>query len=117
MLQDNKHKLLSRSSPSAERQARGGVAWRGGPALSPTRGRGCGSRGGGGSAGRAHGHFALATLQANAKQIGLLHAKFPSGLIRGALHGLGVGASVAVEVVEVDKCQFTIKIQNSEGKP
>jgi len=79
MLQDNKHRLLSRSSPSVERQA-------------------------------------------NAKQVGLLHVKFPSGLIRGALHALGVNASVGVEVVDRDKeldrlcaCQFTIKIQPSDG--
>lgn len=78
MLQDNKHRLLSRCSPSVDRQA-------------------------------------------NAKQICALHAKFPSGLIRGALHGLGVNASVGVEVGgatprgtdELTACQFTIRIQTA----
>ena len=55
---------------------------------------------------------AAASRQANAKQMSALHAKFPSGLIRGALAGLGVVASVSAEVSEVPKCQFTIKIQS-----
>ena len=54
--------------------------------------------------------------QANAKQLAALHIKFPSGLIRGALSGLGVVASVSAEVSEVPKCQFTIKIQPSGDK-
>jgi hypothetical protein len=68
MLQDNRHRLLSRCSPSAGRQS-------------------------------------------NAKNVAALHAKFPSGLIRGALHGLGVAAAVAVDVTDLSACQFTIKIQ------
>ena len=68
MLQDNRHRLLARCSPAAEKEA-------------------------------------------DAKQVGLLHAKFPSGLIRGALHGLGVLAAVGVEVTDLCACQFTIKIQ------
>ena len=53
---------------------------------------------------------ASTTRQANAKQLGALHAKYPAGLIRGALSGLGVVASVGVEVTELPACQFTIKI-------
>ena len=68
MLQDNRHRLLARCSPSAARQA-------------------------------------------HAKDTAALHAKFPAGLIRGALHGLGVSAAVGVEVTELSACQFTIKIQ------
>lgn len=52
-----------------------------------------------------------ASRQATAKQMAALHIKFPSGLIRGALSGLGVVASVSAEVSELPKCQFTIKIQ------
>jgi len=73
MLQDNRCRLLARSSPSAQRQG-------------------------------------------SAKQMGALHAKFPSGLIRGALSGLGVLASVSVEVNELPGCQFTIKIQSVDGR-
>jgi hypothetical protein len=46
-----------------------------------------------------------------AKQLSTVHAKFPSGLIRGALHALGVTASVGVEVCGGSVCQFTIQIQ------
>ena len=53
------------------------------------------------------------TQQANAKQMCAIYAKFPSGLIRGALHGLGVVASVGVEFSEPASCQFTIKITQS----
>ena len=49
--------------------------------------------------------------QATAKQLAALHIKFPSGLIRGALSGLGVVASVSAEVSELPKCQFTIKVR------
>lgn len=49
--------------------------------------------------------------QASAKQMAALHIKFPSGLIRGALSGLGVIASVSAEVSELPRCQFTIRIQ------
>ena len=49
----------------------------------------------------------------NAKQMCAIYAKFPSGLIRGALHGLGVVASVGVEFSESASCQFTIKITQS----
>ena len=52
-----------------------------------------------------------APRQATAKQLAALHIKFPSGLIRGALSGLGVVASVSAEVSELPRCQFTIKIQ------
>jgi hypothetical protein len=48
-----------------------------------------------------------------AKQMAAVHAKFPAGLIRGALAGLGVVASVSAEVSEVPRCQFTIKIQTA----
>ena len=51
-----------------------------------------------------------APRQATAKQMAALHIKFPSGLIRGALSGLGVVASVSAEVSEMPRCQFTIKI-------
>ena len=54
---------------------------------------------------------ASAAKSASAKQMGALHAKYPAGLIRGALHGLGVTASVGVEVTELPAFQFTIKIQ------
>ena len=50
---------------------------------------------------------------ANAKHMCAIYAKFPSGLIRGALHGLGVVASVGVEFSEPASCQFTIKITQS----
>ena len=50
--------------------------------------------------------------QASAKQMAALHIKFPSGLIRGALSGLGVVASVSAEVSEMPRCQFTIKISS-----
>ena len=50
---------------------------------------------------------------ASAKQMAALHVKFPAGLIRGVLSGLGVSASVSAEVSEVPMCQFTIKIQGS----
>ena len=53
-----------------------------------------------------------ASRQATAKQIAALHIKFPSGLIRGALSGLGVVASVSAEVSELPRCQFTVKIQS-----
>ena len=43
-----------------------------------------------------------------------LYIKFPAGLIRGALSGLGVIASVSAEVSELPKCQFTIRIQAAE---
>ena len=52
-----------------------------------------------------------AARQDAAKQHGALYAQFPSGLIRGALSGLGVVASVSAEVSDLPKCQFTIKIQ------
>ena len=52
--------------------------------------------------------------QASAKQMAMLHIKFPSGLIRGALSALGVVASVSAEVNELPRCQFTIKIQSGE---
>ncbi len=55
MLQDNKHKLLARCSPSSARTA-------------------------------------------SAKQMGALHAKYPAGLIRGALgraQRVGAGHSIA----------------------
>jgi len=52
-----------------------------------------------------------ASRQATAKQMAALHIKFPSGLIRGALSGLGVIASVSAEVSELPRCQFTIRIQ------
>jgi len=68
MLQDNKHRLLARCSPSTAKQG-------------------------------------------NAKQMAALHAKYPAGLIRGALSGLGVVASVGVEVNDLPACQFTIRIQ------
>lgn len=55
-----------------------------------------------------------ASCQGNAKQMATLHIKFPSGLIRGALFGLGVIASVSAEVSELPRCQFTIKIQVAE---
>ena len=51
---------------------------------------------------------------ASATQLAAVYAKFPAGLIRGALSGLGVLASVSSEVSEVPKCQFTIKIQPAE---
>lgn len=55
-----------------------------------------------------------ASRQASAKHMAALHIKFPSGLIRGALSGLGVIASVSAEVSEIPRCQFTIKIQTTE---
>jgi hypothetical protein len=70
MLQDNRHRMLSRCSPSLERQA-------------------------------------------SAKQLAGVYAKYSSGLIRGALHGLGVIASVAVEVPELAAAHFTIRIQQA----
>ena len=51
--------------------------------------------------------------QGTAKQMASLHIKFPSGMIRGALHALGVVAAVSAEVSEVPRCQFTIKIQDA----
>uniref|UniRef100_A0A7S4M9V0 Trafficking protein particle complex subunit 6B n=1 Tax=Prymnesium polylepis TaxID=72548 RepID=A0A7S4M9V0_9EUKA len=51
----------------------------------------------------------------SAKQVAALYARFPAGLIRGALSGLNVSASVSVEVGELPACQFTVKIQ-SEAK-
>ena len=51
--------------------------------------------------------------QAKAKQLAALHIKYPAGLIRGALHGLGVMASVSAEVSEVPKTQFTIRLAQS----
>ena len=85
-----------------------------------------------------HSHPALtrcspsASRQATAKQVSTLHVKFPAGLIRGALAGLGVVASVSAEVSDlpaaggggggrgaaappVPKCQFTIKIQSDRS--
>ena len=53
---------------------------------------------------------AAADKQATSKQMASLHIKYASGLIRGALSGLGVTASVSAEVSEVPKCQFTIRI-------
>mmetsp|Transcript_7674 Transcript_7674/g.23965 ORF Transcript_7674/g.23965 Transcript_7674/m.23965 type:complete len:179 (+) Transcript_7674:151-687(+) len=49
--------------------------------------------------------------QPSARSTAALHAKFPSGLIRGALHGLGVAAAVGVDVSDLGVCQFTIKVQ------
>ena len=68
MLQDNRHRLLVRCSPAAERQS-------------------------------------------TAKQMGATYGKFPCGLIRGALCGLGVSSSVGVEMTDVSACQFTVRIQ------
>ena len=51
--------------------------------------------------------------QSSAKQMAALHIKFPSGLIRGALSGLGVVASVSAEVSDIPRCQFTIKLQST----
>mmetsp|Transcript_8246 Transcript_8246/g.16296 ORF Transcript_8246/g.16296 Transcript_8246/m.16296 type:complete len:184 (-) Transcript_8246:27-578(-) len=86
MLQDNKHRLLSRCSPSLERQIR-----------TANRLREC-------------------LFMGSAKELGSLHAKFPCGLIRGALYGLGVNASVGVEVHKLTSCQFTIRIQTPDTK-
>lgn len=58
---------------------------------------------------------AAASRQATAKQMASLHIKFPSGLIRGALSGLGVVAAVSAEVSELPKVQFTIKIQTQDA--
>ena len=58
---------------------------------------------------------APAAKQATAKQLASLHIKFPSGLIRGALSGLGVVASVSAEVSDAAKCQFTIKLSQRES--
>lgn len=55
-----------------------------------------------------------ASRQASAKQMAALHVKFPSGLIRGALSGLGVVASVSAEVSELPRCQFKVMIQTAE---
>lgn len=55
--------------------------------------------------------------QGSAKQMAALHIKFPSGLIRGALSGLGVVASVSAEVSDLPRCQFTIKIQAASAEP
>eukprot|EP00965_Chrysotila_dentata_P043575 1449029-Pleurochrysis_carterae.AAC.1 len=59
---------------------------------------------------------ALRHAQGSAKELGSLHAKFPCGLIRGALYGLGVNASVGVEVHKLTSCQFTIRIQTPDTK-
>ena len=56
---------------------------------------------------------AAAEHEGTALQMATLHIKFPSGLIRGALSGLGVVASVSAEVSELPKCQFTIRIQSA----
>lgn len=53
--------------------------------------------------------------KSSAKQMAMLYARFPAGLIRGALNGLSVMASVNVEVSEIPACQFTIKIQTPES--
>ena len=58
-----------------------------------------------------------ATSVTAAKQMAALHIKFPSGLIRGALSGLGVIASVSAEVSELPRCQFTIKITAPSAPP
>ena len=55
-----------------------------------------------------------AARQDAAKQHGALYAQFPSGLIRGALHGLGVSAVVGVEVNELPACHFTVRIQKAK---
>ena len=47
-----------------------------------------------------------ADRQSQAKQLAAVHIKFPSGLIRGALSGLGVIASVSAEVGDMPKCQL-----------
>ena len=47
-----------------------------------------------------------AERQSQAKQLAAVHIKFPSGLIRGALSGLGVIASVSAEVGDMPKCQL-----------
>ena len=51
--------------------------------------------------------------EASAKQLASIHAKYSSGLIRGALQILGVVASVAVEVPEHAACHFTVRIQQT----
>ena len=60
---------------------------------------------------------AAASRQATAKQMAALHIKFPSGLVRGALWGLGVQASVSAEVSEVPRCQFTIRLAAASAPP
>ena len=55
-----------------------------------------------------------AARQDAAKQHGALYAQFPSGLIRGALHGFGVSAVVGVEVNELPACHFTVRIQKAK---
>ena len=47
--------------------------------------------------------------------LAMLYTKLPAGLIRGALSGLGVVASVSAEVSDPPRCQFTIKIQAAES--
>ena len=56
---------------------------------------------------------AAADRQSNAKMLASLHIKYPAGLIRGALHGLGVVCSVSAEVSDVPKTQFTIRLAQS----
>lgn len=59
-----------------------------------------------------------ATSASTAKQMAALHIKFPSGLIRGALSGLGVIASVSATIEsELPRCQFTIKITAPSAPP
>ena len=59
-----------------------------------------------------------ATSATTAKQMAALHIKFPSGLIRGALSGLGVIASVSATIEsELPRCQFTIKITAPSASP
>ena len=57
---------------------------------------------------------ASVSRQSTMKQMATLHAKFPGGLIRGALSGLNVTASVSSEVSELPRCQFTIKIATTD---
>ena len=57
---------------------------------------------------------AATAKQATAKQLASLHIKFPAGLIRGALHGLGVAAAVSAEVSEQPKCQFVIRLASQQ---
>ena len=55
-----------------------------------------------------------APRQEGARQQCVLHATFTAGLIRGALHGLGVGATVGLEVEE-PRCLFTITVAQVEA--
>ncbi|KAL1514905.1 hypothetical protein AB1Y20_003985 [Prymnesium parvum] len=50
----------------------------------------------------------------NAKQVAALYARFPAGLIRGALSCFNVTASVSIEVGELPSCEFTVKVQESK---